>query len=171
MVESKTNASKRRCWRFAQPPSGRRSAKFNPLSGAFDPSNISDFPSVTRSSLYSNEHLIQVDPTLPSATSINASNRRKPLAKGERTCGNHRVSTAGSAAIGAAASGAGGAVVGDAGQGSAIGAASSAAATLMYSLLRGLFGSDRPAPGYGDSSTGAFAKEGMSRCGSNVMSV
>jgi hypothetical protein len=59
-------------------------------------------------------------------------------------------------------------VVGQAGQGAAIDAASSAAASLMDSLLRGLFGSDHQHLLTGDLLTGAFAKEATSRYGSKM---
>lgn len=102
-----------------------------------------------RPSLYSNEHLIRVGPSVAERDIDQCIQHAEAASEGrENLAENAAVSTAGSAAIGAAAGGAGGAVVGQAGQGAAIGAASSAAASLMYSLLRGLFGSDSPAPSY-----------------------
>jgi outer membrane lipoprotein SlyB len=102
-----------------------------------------------RPSLYSNEHLLRVGPSVAERDIDQCIQHAEAASEGrDNLAESAAVSTAGSAAIGAAAGGAGGAVVGQAGQGAAIGAASSAAAGLMYSLLRGLFGSDRPAPAY-----------------------
>ena len=102
-----------------------------------------------RPSLYSNEHLMRVGSSVAERDIDQCIQHAEAASEGrENLAENAAVSTAGSAAIGAAAGGAGGAVVGQAGQGAAIGAASSAAAGLMYSLLRGLFGSDSPAPSY-----------------------
>jgi outer membrane lipoprotein SlyB len=102
-----------------------------------------------RPSLYSNEHLMRVGSSVAERDIDQCIQHAEAAGEGrENLAENAAVSTAGSAAIGAAAGGAGGAVVGQAGQGAAIGAASSAAAGLMYSLLRGLFGSESPAPPY-----------------------
>src|SRR5688572_27972964 len=99
--------------------------------------------------LSSNEHLIRVGSRVAEQDIDECMRRAEAVGEGhENRAASTAASTAGSAAVGAAAGGAGGAVVGSAGQGAAIGAASSAAATLMYSLLRGLFGSDKPAPSY-----------------------
>jgi hypothetical protein len=102
-----------------------------------------------RPSLYSNEHLMRVGPSV-AERDIDQCVQQAERARegGENLAESAAVSTAGSAAIGAAAGGAGGAVVGEAGRGAGIGAASSAAASLMYSLLSGLFGSNKPAPSY-----------------------
>jgi outer membrane lipoprotein SlyB len=102
-----------------------------------------------RPSLYSNEHLMRVGSSQAERDIDQCVQRAEGASEGrENVAENTAVTTAGSAAIGAAAGGACGAVVGQAGQGAAIGAASSAAAGLMYSLLRGLFGSNKPAPSY-----------------------
>ena len=102
-----------------------------------------------RPSLYSNEHLMRVGSSMAERDIDQCIQQAEGASEGrENLAENAAVSTAGSAAIGAAAGGAGGAVVGQAGQGATIGAASSAAAGLMYFLLRGLFGSDKPAPSY-----------------------
>jgi hypothetical protein len=102
-----------------------------------------------RPSLYSNEHLMRVGTSQAERDIDQCVQQAEGATEGrENLAENAAVSTAGSAAIGAAAGGAGGAVVGQAGQGAAIGAASSAAAGLMYSILRGIFGSSPPAPSY-----------------------
>ena len=102
-----------------------------------------------RPSLYSNDHLMRVGSSQADRDIDQCVQQAEGATEGrESVAENAAVTTAGSAAIGAAAGGAGGAVVGQAGQGAAIGAASSAAAGLMYSLLRGLFGSHSPAPSY-----------------------
>jgi outer membrane lipoprotein SlyB len=100
-------------------------------------------------SLHSNEHLMRVGSSVAERDIDLCIEQAEVAREGqENLAESAAVSTAGSAAIGAAAGGAGGAVVGQAGQGAAIGAASSAAASLMYSLLRGHFGSNNPAPSY-----------------------
>jgi outer membrane lipoprotein SlyB len=102
-----------------------------------------------RPSLYSNEHLMRVGSSQAERDIDQCLQQAEGASEGRENVTEHAaVTTAGSAAIGAAAGGAGGAVVGQAGQGAAIGAASSAAAGLMYSLLRGLFGSNPSAPSY-----------------------
>jgi outer membrane lipoprotein SlyB len=102
-----------------------------------------------RPSLSSNEHLMRVGPSVAERDIDQCMRQAEAANEGrENLAESAAINTAGSAAVGAAAGGAGGAVVGQAGQGAAIGAASSAAATLMYSLLRGLFGSNPPAPSY-----------------------
>jgi hypothetical protein len=102
-----------------------------------------------RPSLYSNEHSMRVGSSQAERDIDQCVQQAEGATEGRESAGeNAVVTTAGSAAIGAAAGGAGGAVVGQAGQGAVVGAASSAAAGLMYSLLRGLFGSNSPAPSY-----------------------
>ena len=102
-----------------------------------------------RPSLSSNEHLMRVGPSVAERDIDQCIRQAEAVNDGrDNLAESAAVNTAGSAAVGAAAGGAGGAVVGQAGQGAAIGAASSAAASLMYSLLRGLFGSNPPAPSY-----------------------
>ena len=99
-----------------------------------------------RPSLSSNEHLMRVGPSVAERDIDQCIRQAEAVNDGrDNLAESAAVNTAGSAAVGAAA---GGAAVGQAGQGAAIGAASSAAASLMYSLLRGLFGSNPPAPSY-----------------------
>ena len=99
--------------------------------------------------LSSNEYLMRVGSSVAERDIDECMRRAQAASEGrENLAGSAAVNTVGSAAVGAAAGGAGGAVVGQAGQGAAIGAASSAAASLMYSLLRGLFASNPPAPSY-----------------------
>jgi hypothetical protein len=68
-------------------------------------------------------------------------------------------------AVGAAAGGAGGAVAGNAGQGAAIGAASAAAASTMYALLRTLFTSQQPRPGYRETVNACLRQKGYDLTG------
>ena len=86
-------------------------------------------------SLHSNEDLMRIGSSVAERDVDQCIQQAEVAREGqENLAENAAVSTAGSAAIGADAGGAGSAVVGQLGQGAAIGAASSAAASVMYSL-------------------------------------